>query len=50
MRTNSCKYGYSAKGLFTLPIRNYKKTEEWDRKMFKSGEYKKYRDNNKLNK
>lgn len=36
------KYGSSAKVLFTLPIRNYKKIEEWDSKMFKNGEYKRY--------
>lgn len=35
----------SSKGVFTLPIRNYKKMEEWDTQMLRSGEYKRYRDN-----
>ena len=34
--------GSSANGLFTIPIRNYQKAMEWDDKMFRSGEYKKY--------
>ena len=31
-----------AKGHFYLPIRNAKKSDDWDNKMFHSGEYKKY--------
>lgn len=34
--------GVSATGLFTIPIRNYEKMEQWDDEMFKSGEYKTY--------
>jgi len=36
------KRGRNARGLFYIPIRNAEKTEEWDNKMFVSGEYKKY--------
>ena len=43
MYTKRSEYGSSSKGLFTIPIRNYKKAEEWDGRMYKSGEYKKYR-------
>lgn len=45
MYTRRSEYGSSSKGLITIPIRNYKKTEEWDDKMFRSGEYKKYQKN-----
>jgi len=37
--------GVCAKGLFTIPIRDYEKAESWDAKMFKSGEYRKYKHN-----
>jgi hypothetical protein len=40
MRTSGNRRSYSAKGIFTLPIRNYKKLIEWDDKMYESGEYK----------
>ena len=32
----------SAKGLFTLSFRDGEKLNEWDSKMFRSGEYKRY--------
>ncbi len=42
MYTSRSEYSSRSKGLFTLLIRNYKKIEEWDSKMFKSGEHKRY--------
>ena len=43
MYTFRGEYGSSSRGIFTLKIRNAKKLDEWDNAMFKSGEYKKYR-------
>ena len=48
MYTSRNEFGSSSKGIFTLPIRNEKKLDKWDEKMFRSGEYKKYETNKKL--
>jgi hypothetical protein len=42
MYTRRDEYASSAKGLFTLPVRNYKKIEEWDKKMHEIGKHRKY--------
>jgi hypothetical protein len=34
---------YSSKGIFTVCFRDYKKLNEWDSKMFHSGEYRQYK-------
>ena len=41
------QFGYSAKGLFTIPIKNYNKITKWDNDMFNSGKYKEYRKHKK---
>lgn len=40
--THKSEYGSSSIGVFTFPIRNRDKMEDWDSAMFRSGEYKKY--------
>lgn len=37
------KEGVDAHGLFTIPLGNYEKMEQWDEEMYESGEYKQYR-------
>ena len=44
--TKPLRRGISARGLFTISIRDYDKSQKWDDEMYQSGKHKKYRKQN----